>query len=72
MDKVITIGKRLLPVEHIAFVEPYDPATNPKLQTSRAYQARIVLINRDRRLTKVDNSLPSRPSSDKFMSSLKM
>lgn len=51
MDKVITIGKRLLPVEHIAFVEPYDPATNPKLQTSRAYQARIVLINRDSVLT---------------------
>jgi hypothetical protein len=34
MDNVITIGKRLIPIEHIAFVEPYDPTTNPKLQGS--------------------------------------
>jgi hypothetical protein len=47
MDNVVTIGKRLIPLEHIAFVEPYDPATNPKLQTSREYKARIVMINRD-------------------------
>jgi hypothetical protein len=26
--KVITIGKRLVPVEQIAFVEPFDPSTN--------------------------------------------
>lgn len=51
MDNVLTIGKRLIPIEHIAFVEPYDPATNPKLQTSREYKARIVMINRDSVLT---------------------
>jgi hypothetical protein len=51
MDNVITIGKRLIPIEHIAFVEPYDPSTNPKLQTSREYKARIVMINRDSVLT---------------------
>lgn len=51
MDNVITIGKRLIPIEHIAFVEPYDPTTNPKLQTSREYKARIVMINRDSVLT---------------------
>lgn len=51
MNNVITIGKRLIPVEQIAFVEPYDPATNPKLQTSRDYKARIVMINRESILT---------------------
>ena len=51
MNNVVTIGKRLIPVEHIAFVEPYDAATNPKLQTSREYKARIVMINRDSVLT---------------------
>ena len=53
MDNVITIGKRLIPVEHIAFVEPYDPTTNPKLQTSREYKSRIVMINRDSVLTEL-------------------
>jgi hypothetical protein len=51
MENVITIGKRLIPIEHIAFVEPYDPSTNPKLQTSREYKARIVMINRESVLT---------------------
>ncbi|MDX1922449.1 MAG: hypothetical protein SFW65_04910 [Alphaproteobacteria bacterium] len=51
MNTVITIGKRLIPIEHIAFVEPYDPSTNPKLQTSRDYKARIVMINRESVLT---------------------
>lgn len=51
MDNVITIGKRLIPIEHIAFVEPYDPSSNPKLQTSRDYKARIVMINRESVLT---------------------
>lgn len=51
MNNVITIGKRLIPIEQIAFVEPYDPATNPKLQTSRDYKARIVMINRESILT---------------------
>lgn len=51
MNTVITIGKRLIPIEHIAFIEPYDPATNAKLQTSKDYKARIVMINRDSALT---------------------
>jgi hypothetical protein len=51
MNNVITIGKRLIPIEHITFVEPYDPTTNPKLQTSRDYKSRIVMINRESILT---------------------
>jgi hypothetical protein len=47
MSTFVTVGKRLIPREHIAFVEPYDPAANPKLQTSRDFLARVMLVNRD-------------------------
>lgn len=45
MSNTITVGKRLIPKEQIAFVEPYDPTANPKFQTSRDYRARLVMIN---------------------------
>jgi hypothetical protein len=47
MSNTITVGKRLIPKEEIAFVEPYDPNANPKFQTSREYQARLVMVNRE-------------------------
>jgi hypothetical protein len=47
MSTFVTVGKRLIPREHIAFVEPYDPAANPRVQTSREFLARVMLINRD-------------------------
>jgi hypothetical protein len=47
MSTFVTVGKRLIPREHIAFVEPYDPAANPRIQTSRDFLARVMLINRD-------------------------
>jgi hypothetical protein len=51
MNNTVTVGRRLIPFEHIAFVEPFDPATQSRLQTGRPFQARIVLINRDSVLT---------------------
>jgi hypothetical protein len=47
MSTFMTVGKRLIPREHIAFVEPYDPAANPRVQTARDFLARVMLINRD-------------------------
>ena len=47
MQNVITIGKRLIPVEQIVFVEHFDPASNPDFRTEKPYMSRIVLINRD-------------------------
>jgi hypothetical protein len=32
MQDVITIGKRLVSLEQIAFVEPFDPANNPEFK----------------------------------------
>jgi hypothetical protein len=47
MSNVITIGKRLIPAEQIALVEPYEPGANSRIQTDRNFLARVVLINRD-------------------------
>jgi len=51
MQDVITIGKRVIPVEQIAFVEPFDPASNPEFKSDKPYRARVVLLNRETVLT---------------------
>lgn len=49
--KVVTIGKRLVPVEQVAFVEPFDPTANPEFKPEKEFKARLVLLNRDIVLT---------------------
>jgi hypothetical protein len=51
MQNVVTIGRRLVPVEHIALVEPFDPAAKPEFNPEKPFKARIVLLNRDTVLT---------------------
>jgi hypothetical protein len=51
MTNCVIIGKRLLPLEHIALVEPFDRAAHPRMQTEKAFQARVVLIDRESVLT---------------------
>lgn len=50
---VITIGKRLIPTEQIAFVEAFDPASNPEFKPERDFKGRVVLLNRDTVLTEM-------------------
>jgi hypothetical protein len=45
--QVITIGKRLIPAEQIAFVEPFDPSSNPDFKPEKDYKGRVVLLNRE-------------------------
>lgn len=48
MASFIVVGKRFIPPEHVAFVEPYDlVAARPQLRTSRSFQGRVVMVNRD-------------------------
>src|ERR1700755_1963805 len=54
--KVITIGKRLIPAEQIAFVEPFDPTANPDFRPEKDFKGRIVLLNRDAVLTEETRS----------------
>jgi hypothetical protein len=53
MQDVITIGKRLIPLEQIAFVEPFDPATNPDFKPEKEFKSRIVQLNRDTVLAEI-------------------
>lgn len=49
--KVITVGKKLVPIQQVAFVELFDPAANPEFKPERDYKGRIVMLNRDIVLT---------------------
>ena len=49
--KVITIGKRLISADQVAFVEPFDPAANPEFKPEKDFKARVVLLDRDAVLT---------------------
>lgn len=51
MPNMFMIGKKLVPAEQVAFVEPYDPTANPRFQTAREYQSRIVMLDRNSILT---------------------
>jgi len=50
---VITIGKRIVPAEQIAFVEAFDPTSNPDFKPGRDFKGRVVLLNRDIVLTEL-------------------
>jgi hypothetical protein len=49
--KVITIGKRLVPSEQVAFVEPFDPSSNAEFKPEKDFKGRVVLLNREIVLT---------------------
>jgi hypothetical protein len=49
--QIITFGKRLVPAEQIALVEPFDPSSNSEFRPERTFSARVVLLNRDTILT---------------------
>jgi hypothetical protein len=51
--QVITFGKRLVPIEQIAFIEVFDPASNPEFKPDRDFKGRVVLLNRDTVLTEM-------------------
>jgi len=53
MQDVVTIGKRLIPLEQIALVEPFDPASNPDFKSDKPFKARVVLLNRDTMLAEI-------------------
>ncbi len=48
---ILTIGKRLISLDQIAYVEAFDPAANPEFKPEKDFKARLVLLNRDVVLT---------------------
>jgi hypothetical protein len=51
MSTIVVIGKRHIPLEHVALVEPFDPSLHPGIKTEKAFKARVVLIDRQSVLT---------------------
>jgi transcription termination factor Rho len=45
--KVITTGKRLVTVEHVAFVEPFEPTANSEFKLEKEHKGRFVLLDHD-------------------------
>jgi hypothetical protein len=51
MEQTVIVGKRHVPVEQIALIEPFNPETQLPLPTERTFHARIVFVDRDSVLT---------------------
>jgi hypothetical protein len=51
MQNTVVIGRRLIPTEHIALVEPFDQAALERLESERPFQTRLVLLDRSSVLT---------------------
>jgi hypothetical protein len=47
----IVVGRKHIPLNQVALVEPFDPAAYPGMKSDKAFQARIVLIDRQSVLT---------------------
>jgi hypothetical protein len=47
MENVIIIGRRHVPIEQIAYVEPFEPSANPDFQPEKPFKARVVLLDRE-------------------------
>ena len=47
VSKTIQIGKRFVPIQHIALVESFDSETQKNMRSTRLFKTRIVLLNRD-------------------------
>ncbi len=48
---ILSIGKRLVPLEHIVLVEPFDPSTQTRMQSDKPFQTRVVLLDRENLLS---------------------
>lgn len=46
MSNTVTIGKRLIPLAHIALAEPFEPKENSDFQTEREFRMRLVMTDR--------------------------
>ena len=55
MENIVTVGRRLISLEQIDLVEPFDSAAQTDFKTEKPFKGRIILLNRKTVLTE---SLP--------------
>jgi hypothetical protein len=51
MPNIIVIEREHVPVEQIAYIEPFEPPANGQFRPDKAYKGRVVLLNRETVLT---------------------
>jgi hypothetical protein len=51
MENVLTIGRELVPVEQIAYIEAFEPPADGQFKPDKPYKGRVVLLNREFVLT---------------------
>lgn len=47
----LIVGRRHIPLQEVALVEPFDPLLHPGMKSDRPFKARIVLLDRQSVLT---------------------
>lgn len=47
MSNLLRVRKRLIPIEHVALIEPFVQTPESPIRTEREFQSRIVLLDRD-------------------------
>ncbi|PJG53784.1 hypothetical protein CVM73_18870 [Bradyrhizobium forestalis] len=55
MQNTIQVGRRIVPIEQIALIEPFDRETQKNMRSDRTFRSRIVLLNRDSVLSESDS-----------------
>ena len=64
LDNLIIVGRKLIPREHVAWVEPYDPASNTRTRSVREFRARVLMVSRDSAL--IEDTPEAFAKMDKF------
>lgn len=54
MSEILKIGRRLVPLKQIAYVETFDPESNPEFKPEKPFKARVVMRDFDNVLTELD------------------
>jgi hypothetical protein len=65
----ITIGKRLIPLEHIALLEQFDASQQQRMQSARPFKTRLLLLNRDSVLSEEPLELLAEQNGFRMLSS---
>ena len=51
MQNILTIGQEYVPIEQIAYIEPFEPPANGQFRPDKPYKGRVVLLSRETVLT---------------------
>jgi hypothetical protein len=50
MQNVVTVGKQLVPIEHIVLIEPFEANASTDVRREKPFRSRVVLLDRENAL----------------------